>query len=98
MLVGFLKGCVGSLRLTKLILDQKELSITARYSVRIDQTIVVEPLKQITEDTFKRILTSKSIIQSVGIHSPERSSLLKFEGPYIFERLNGILIFKPSSA
>lgn len=85
------------MQLTKLILDQKELSITARYSVRIDQTIVVEPLKQITEDTIRRILKTHSIIQSIRIHRPDLPSLEKFEGPYIFECFNGILIFTPSS-
>lgn len=80
--------------LTKIILDRLEFSIRARYSVRIDKTIVVEPLIRITEDTFNRFLQDKPIIHCISIHNPEFPSLLTYEGPYKFERLNGLLIFK----
>ncbi|GEN54447.1 hypothetical protein [Halobacillus faecis] len=80
--------------LTKLILDHLEFSIKARYSVRIDQTIVVEPLIRITEDTFNRFLYDKPVIDCISIHNPDFPSLLTYKGPYTFERLNGLLIFK----
>lgn len=80
--------------LTKIILDRLEFSIQARYSVRIDKTIVVEPLIRITEDTFNRFLHDKPVIHSISIHNPDSPSLLTYRGPYKFERLNGLLVFK----
>lgn len=79
--------------LTKIILDHLEFSIKARYSVRIDKTIVVEPLIRITEDTFNRFFYDKPVIDCISIHNPDSPSLLTYEGPYKFERMNGLLIF-----
>ncbi|WP_226580652.1 hypothetical protein [Halobacillus litoralis] len=77
-------------------MDETELPISGRYSVRIDKTIVVEPLRHLTEDTFRRILHERSMIQCIGIQTTEADvpELLKYDGPYSSERVNGILIFK----
>ncbi|MGV2621465.1 hypothetical protein QRD89_14575 [Halobacillus sp. ACCC02827] len=80
--------------MTKLLLDQDELSITGRYSVRIDKTIVIEPLRHLTEDTFRNLLRSKAIVKRIGIRRQEDESFLTFDGPYSFRRVNGILIFQ----
>lgn len=85
-------------QLTKLLLDQDELPIFGRYSVRIDKTIVVEPLRHLTEDTFKRILKSKPIVNTIGIETTDVPSTLTFEGPYLFKRVNGILIFNRTAS
>ncbi|MGP4061247.1 hypothetical protein [Halobacillus sp. H74] len=82
----------------KLVLDDEELSILARYSVRVDQTIVVEPLKRLTEDTVNRILENNSTVKKVGIQASDLSSPLTFEGPYMFKRVNGILIFNRTAS
>ncbi|CDQ19193.1 hypothetical protein SAMN05192559_101154 [Halobacillus karajensis] len=84
-------------QLTKLLLEHKELSLSARYSVRIDRTIVIEPLRQLTEDTFKRVLDNLESIHTIGIENAEDSSVEKYVGPFHFSRVNGILIFKPAS-
>lgn len=82
--------------LTKLLLEQNEWSLPGRYSVRIDRTIVIEPLRQLTEDTFKHMLNVQTI-HSIGILNSEAPSIEKYEGPFSFQRVNGILIFKPVS-
>ncbi|WP_075035355.1 hypothetical protein [Halobacillus dabanensis] len=83
--------------LTKLLLEQNEWSLPGRYSVRIDRTIVIEPLRQLTEDTFKQMLNVHATIHSIGIKNSEVPSIEKYDGPFSFQRVNGILIFKPVS-
>ncbi|WLR49238.1 hypothetical protein LC065_08850 [Halobacillus litoralis] len=81
-------------QLTKLLLEHKELTLRARYSVRIDRTIVIEPLRQLTEDTFRNVLNKKSV-HKIAIMNADNASIEKYEGPFRFCRMNGILIFKP---
>ncbi|RDY71545.1 hypothetical protein DXT76_05880 [Halobacillus trueperi] len=82
-------------QLTKLLLEHKELTLSARYSVRIDRTIVIEPLRQLTEDTFRNVLNQKKSVHKIAIENADSAAIEKYEGPFRFCRMNGILIFKP---
>ncbi|WP_406944721.1 hypothetical protein ACJA3J_17335 [Halobacillus sp. SY10] len=82
-------------QLTKLLLEHTELVLSARYSVRIDRTIVIEPLRQLTEDTFRNVLDNKGSVHTIGIENADGTSIEKYDGPFQFCRMNGILIFKP---
>ncbi|MYL20929.1 hypothetical protein GLW04_13580 [Halobacillus litoralis] len=83
----------GLVHVTKLLLDQTELPVSGRCSVRIDKTIVVEPFRHLTEDTFRRILKEKALIQRIRLESEEEGFPQEYEGPYTSKRTNGILIF-----
>ncbi|MBA2175500.1 hypothetical protein H0266_11405 [Halobacillus locisalis] len=80
-------------QLSKLFLDQQELSLLGRYSVRIDRTIVVEPFKPLTEDTCQRILNSQMLINRIGIQGAESMDSVEYEGPYSCKRVFGVLVF-----
>ncbi|MGI8315493.1 hypothetical protein [Halobacillus mangrovi] len=83
-------------QITRLFLDQDELSIFGRYSVRLDQTIVIEPVRQLTETTFKRIMDTKPTISKIRIKNPDVKPFLEYPGPYTFKRVHGVLVFTRS--
>ncbi|ASF40450.1 hypothetical protein SAMN05216353_10565 [Halobacillus alkaliphilus] len=85
-------------QLSKLYLDREELHILGRYCVRIDRTIVVEPSRQLTEDTFQRIMVSKPTISKISIQNEDVVPLIEYDGPYTFERVYGVLVFKPTGS
>ncbi|MBH0230864.1 hypothetical protein [Halobacillus yeomjeoni] len=81
-------------QLSRLFLDMEELSVFGRYSVRIDQTIVIEPKRQLTETTFRRIQETKPVIHHISIKDAEVKPFLEFKGPYRFKKVNGVLVFE----
>lgn len=85
-------------QLTRLFLDQEELALFGRYSVRIDRTIVVEPVRQLTETTFKRLMDSRPVVHKVTIENPDIKPYIEYNGPYQFKKNHGLLIFSPIEA
>lgn len=80
-------------QLSKLFVDHHEFSILGRYSVRIDRTIVVEPVKPLTEDAYSRLVNDHPFINRIGIQPTDSNQSLEYEGPYACKRVFGVLVF-----
>ncbi|UOQ45630.1 hypothetical protein MUN89_06755 [Halobacillus salinarum] len=75
-------------------MDDWQLNVEGHVSVRIDKTIVIEPIRQMTEDSLKRFIRYQTLIQKVIINTKETMAPIELFGPYQLKRSFGILVLK----
>ncbi|RWZ51379.1 hypothetical protein EQV77_16600 [Halobacillus fulvus] len=78
-------------QITKLFLNNLEFSCLANYSIRIDQTVVVEPVKPLPETTYQKMLQSVYFTR-VALKTME-DTMIECSGSYILKKVYGVLVF-----
>ncbi|TGB05179.1 hypothetical protein [Halobacillus salinus] len=81
------------MQFSALSLDSNRINVIGSYSVRQDETIVIELEKKLTK-SFIQQQTSKNI-QRIRIHTADQqTTAIVFRGPFRMSEQYGILIFE----
>lgn len=78
-----------------LSLDSNRVNIVGSYSVRKDETIVIELGQKLTRDFLDKQCAKN--IHRIRIHTTNHQTTAKvYRGPYRMSEQHGILIFEPT--
>ncbi|WP_082234525.1 hypothetical protein [Halobacillus massiliensis] len=75
----------------ELYFGKKKLKITGNYSVRIDQTVVIEP-RSIPEAKIDQFVAEQKKADKVAVKSYYGVPPKELAGPYVMKKVHGLLI------